>query len=210
MLVDPERDRITVDGRAVTIPAAHRYLVLNKPTGVLVTARDPSGRPTVFDLLDKEATAGRRLFAIGRLDMDTSGLVILTDDGLLAHSLAHPRHEVEREYVALVRGVPGERDLQRLREGVELEDGLTARARAELIRTLPGGVAELRIVVHEGRNRMVRRMLEAIGHPVRELRRVAFGPIRLGRLKGGGYRLLRGAELDALRKAAGSPTAKPS
>lgn len=201
--MDPDHDRVTVRGRPVSVPPGHRHLVLNKPPGVLVTARDDAARPTVFDLLDEEATAGRRLFAVGRLDMDTSGMLLLTDDGELANALAHPRHEVDKEYLALVKGVPGERDLRRLREGVELDDGVTAPARAEVIRTAPGGLTEVRLVIHEGRNRQVRRMLQAVGHPVRELRRVAFGPVRLGRLREGGYRVLKGAELALLRKAAG-------
>jgi 23S rRNA pseudouridine2605 synthase len=204
MLVDPTHDRVTVRGRPVSAPAGHRHLVFNKPAGVLVTARDTASRRTVFDLLAEEATAGRRLFAVGRLDMDTSGLLLLTDDGELANALAHPRHEVAKEYLAVVKGVPGERDLRRLREGVELDDGVTAPARADVVRVAPGGFAEVRLVIHEGRNRQVRRMLAAVGHPVRELRRVAFGPVRLGRLRDGGYRVLKGAELDSLRKAAGA------
>ena len=202
MLVDPERDRIQVRGRDVSPPAGHRHLAFNKPKGVLVTARDTVGRPTVFDLLDAEATGGRRLFAVGRLDMDTSGLLLLTDDGTLAQALAHPRHEVDKEYIAVVRGTPGEADLARLRDGVDLEDGRTAPARVELLRAA-GPLAEIKVVIHEGRNRQVRRMLEAVGHPVRELRRTAFGPIRLGRLKEGGFRVIRAAELEALRRAGG-------
>jgi pseudouridine synthase len=202
MLVDPDRDRIRVRGRDVKVPTGHRYLAFNKPKGVLVTARDTAGRPTVFDLLDDDATAGRRLVAVGRLDMDTTGLLLLTDDGELAQALAHPRHEVEKEYVAVVRGTPGEADLARLRSGVELEEGRTAPARVDLLRAT-GQFAEVRIVIHEGRNRQVRRMLEAVGHPVRELRRTSFGPVRLGRLKEGGYRVIRGPELEALRQAAG-------
>jgi len=202
MLVDPERDRVSVKGRDVVAPAGRRYLVFNKPKGVLVTSRDTAGRASVFDLLGQDAIAGRRLFAVGRLDMDTSGLLLLTDDGMLAHALAHPSREVEKEYLAVVRGVPGDADLERLRKGVELEDGRTAPATAELVRAR-GPFAEIRLVIHEGRNRQVRRMLEAVGHPVRDLRRTAFGPIRLGRLKEAGYRVVRGPELAALKRAAG-------
>ena len=201
MLIDPESDSIRVQGRTVVPPAGRRYIAVNKPTGVLVTARGTAGRATVFDLLG-EASAGRRLFAVGRLDIDTSGLLLLTDDGPLAHALTHPSHEVDKEYLAVVRGVPGEADLERLSRGVDLDDGRTAPARAELLR-VQGQFAEVRLVIHEGRNRQVRRMLEAVGHPVRELRRTAFGPVRLGRLKEGGYRVIRGPELQALRKAAG-------
>jgi 23S rRNA pseudouridine2605 synthase len=200
-LIDPDIDEVTVEGRSIAAPARHRYLLLNKPAGVLVTASDPVGRSTVFDLLGEDG--GGRLFAVGRLDMDTKGLLILTDDGELSNRLAHPRHKVTKEYVATVSGVPGERDLRRLRHGLELEDGLTAPASAELVRVGRGGLTELRIVIHEGRNRQVRRMLEAIGHPARDLVRVGFGPVRLGRLKEGSWRRLRNQEVDALRRAAG-------
>jgi 23S rRNA pseudouridine2605 synthase len=201
MLVDAARDRVTVRGKAVAVPARHRYLVFNKPKGVLVTARDTSNRPTVFDVLGADALQGHRLFPIGRLDMDTSGLLLLTDDGELANALAHPRRGVEKEYQALVRGVPSKGDLRRLRDGVDLDDGLTAPARAELVGTGPTGASEVRLIIHEGRNRQVRRMLEAVGHPVRELRRVGFGPLRLGRLREGGYRALKPGEVQALRDA---------
>jgi 23S rRNA pseudouridine2605 synthase len=202
-LIDAERDQVTVRGRRVVPPTGHRHLVFNKPKGVLVTARDAAGRPTVFELLDSDAARGRRLFAVGRLDYDTSGLLLLTDDGELANALAHPRREVDKEYVATVRGVPSESDLRRLRDGVELDDGITAPARAEVIRVGPGGAAAVKLVIHEGRNRQVRRMLEAVGHPVRELTRTGFGPVRLGRLKEGGFRVLKGSELNSLKSAAG-------
>lgn len=200
MLIEPERDRVTLDGRPVEPAAAPAYLVLNKPPGTLVTARDPRGRPTVFDLV-RDAMPGR-LFAVGRLDLDTGGLLLLTDDGDLANRLAHPRHEVPKEYLAVVSGIPSERDLRALRQGVELDDGPTLPAEAEVL-DAARGLARVRLVIREGRNRQVRRMLDAVGHPVRELTRVGFGPIRLGRLRTGGWRRLRAAELDALREAAG-------
>lgn len=203
MLVEPDRDQVTVDGEPVLPTRRRRYLVLNKPPGVLVTASDTTRRATVFDLLQEELGAGGRLFAVGRLDMATRGLLVLTDDGDLANLLAHPRHGVAKEYEAIVTGVPAERDLRRLREGVELEDGVTAPARAELVRSWPDGRAQVRLVVHEGRNRQVRRMLDAVGHPVQDLRRTALGPLRLGRLKEGSWRKLRPVELDSLRRAAG-------
>ena len=178
-----------------------RYLVLNKPAGVVTTARDPQRRPTVLGLVPPEV-AGGRLFPVGRLDADTTGLLLLTDDGPLAHRLAHPRHKVAKEYVAVVSGVPGERDLRRLRAGVELEDGRTQPAEVEALETR-GGLTRLRIVIREGRNRQVRRMLEAVGHPVRELQRTAFGPVHLGRLRPGGVRRLRPPEVERLRRAAG-------
>jgi len=131
----------------------------------------------------------------------TSGLILVTDDGRLANRLAHPRHKVPKEYLAVVRGTPAEADLRRLREGVELEDGPTGPAEVELVGSA-AGVSELRIVITEGRNRQVRRMFDAVDHEVRHLSRVAFGPVRLGRLKTGGHRRLRPAEVEALRRAA--------
>jgi 23S rRNA pseudouridine2605 synthase len=200
MLVEPGIDAVTVHGRPVEPLAAHRYLALNKPDGVLVTARDPRGRVTVFDLMDDEASG--RLFAVGRLDAATSGLLLLTDDGELANRLAHPRHKVAKEYLAVVRGTPSERELSVLRQGVEIDGRPTQPALVELEGSA-GGFARVRLVINEGRYRQVRRMLEAVGHPVRELTRLAFGPIRLGRLRAGSWRRLRPPEVDALRRAAG-------
>ncbi len=199
-LVEPGVDRVTVDGRRVEPAADHHYVVLHKPAGVVVTARDPQGRPTVLDLV-RDAGAPR-LFPVGRLDAATTGLLLLTDDGALANRLAHPRHKVPKEYVAVVSGVPGERDLRALRAGVHLEDGITQPAEVELLGSARGQ-SRVRLVIREGRNRQVRRMLEAIGHPVRELARTGFGPVRLARLRPGGWRRLRAPELAALRAAAG-------
>jgi len=197
-LVDPDRVQVTVGGNAVQPAASHRYLVLHKPAGVLVSESDPKRRPTVFDLLKAHGET-RRVFAIGRLDYDTSGLLLVTDDGELAQRLMRPRYGVPKEYVALVGGTPDERDLRTLREGVELEDGRTRPATAEVVGRAPAG-SLVRLVIAEGRNRQVRRMLEAVGHPVRELTRTAFGPVRLGRLRAGDLRKLREPELEALRK----------
>ncbi len=201
LLVDPEQDRVTVEGRDVAAPAAHSYIALHKPAGVIVSARDERGRTTVFDLLGGEPGPGR-LFAVGRLDMDTSGLLLLTDDGELANRLAHPRFKVAKEYVATVSGLPAERDLRALAAGVQLEDGRTAPAEVLLVGTARG-LTQVRLTIREGRNRQVRRMLAAVGHPVRELTRTAFGPIRLGRLRAGGWRRLRPPEVEALEQAAG-------
>lgn len=196
-LVDPARDTVTVDGTAVEPQRGHVYLVLNKPPGFVVTASDPEGRPTIFDLLGEHST-GRRLFHVGRLDTDSRGLLLVTDDGDLANRLAHPRHKVPKEYVATVRGVPSDGDLRTLRQGVDLEDGRTQPADVQLIGSA-GGVSKIRIVIREGRNRQVRRMLAAVGHEVRDLERTGFGPVRLGRLKPGTARRLRPNEVEALR-----------
>lgn len=180
--------------------------MLNKPLGVITTARDESGRPTVLDAIGPEGSLGHRLFPVGRLDADTTGLLLLTDDGDLSYRLTHPRYKVAKEYVAVVAGVPRARDLQALRTGVKLDDGVTAPAEVELLRATTGrrdsGRAELRIVIHEGRHRQVRRMLLAVGHKVQALQRTAFGPLHLGRLKAGGWRVLSSGEVAALRRAA--------
>jgi 23S rRNA pseudouridine2605 synthase len=199
VLVEPA-DRVTVRGRPVEPLARFQYVALHKPARVVVTADDPQGRQTVFELV--RDSGAPRLFAVGRLDAATTGLLLLTDDGELANRLAHPRHKVAKEYVALVAGVPGDRDLRALREGVELEDGRTLPAEAEVLGTARG-LTRVRLVIREGRNRQVRRMLDAVGHPVRELTRTGFGPVRLGHLRPGGWRKLRPAELAALRAAAG-------
>lgn len=205
--IDPDVDAVSVDGRAVRPPARHRYIMLNKPLGVITTAKDEANRPTVLDAVGPEGRLGHRLFPVGRLDADTTGLLLLTDDGELAYRLTHPRYKVGKEYVAVVAGVPVARDLQALRTGVKLDDGMTAPAEVELVRVTAGrresGRAELRIVIHEGRRRQVRRMLLALGHKVHALRRTSFGPLRLGRLKVGGWRVLTSGEVSALTQAAG-------
>jgi pseudouridine synthase len=199
MLIDPSKDDVKVRGQSVAPPPQRTYLALNKPEGYVTSAADPGARPTVLQLVP----AAPRVFAVGRLDMDSRGLLLLTDDGELANRLAHPRHHVAKEYQALVDGVPGDGDLRRLRAGLELDDGkTTAPAEVELVGSARGR-SQVRVVIREGRNRQVRRMLEAVGHPVRDLQRTAFGPLRLGRLKEGDWRRLRPPEVEALRRAAG-------
>ncbi|HSS59855.1 MAG TPA: pseudouridine synthase [Candidatus Limnocylindrales bacterium] len=207
MLIDPELDRVTVDGRAVKPPTTHRYLMLNKPLGAITTARDEAARTTVLDVVGPEGAGGRRLFPVGRLDADSTGLLLLTDDGELAYRLTHPRYKVPKEYEVVTAGVPSSGDIKALRAGVKLDDGMTAPADVEMIRATRGerdsGRAELRVVIREGRQRQVRRMLEAVGHKSLSLRRTAFGPLRLGRLKTGGFRVLSSGEVAALRHATG-------
>ena len=207
MLVDPELDTVTVDGRRVQPPPEHRYVVLDKPLGVITTARDEAGRKTVLDVIGREGSAGHRLFPVGRLDGDSTGLLLLTDDGPLAYRLTHPRYKVPKEYTVTVAGVPDERELAALRRGIKLDDGMTAPARVEVVRSTRGdrdsGRAELRVVISEGRHRQVRRMLEAVGHRVVRLRRTAFGPLRAARPREGEWRVLTPRELAALRRAAG-------
>jgi cytidylate kinase len=207
ILIDPSRDRVTVDGRVIKPVTRHRYLVLNKPLGVITTARDESARTTVLDVVGEEGQSGHRLFPVGRLDADTSGLLLLTDDGELAFRLTHPRYKVAKEYIAMVIGSPSAADLDALRTGVKLDEGMTAPADVQALAVTPGSrdsvLAELRIVIREGRHRQVRRMVHAIGHKVQSLRRTGFGPLKLGRLKVGGWRLLGEAEVAALRRAVG-------
>jgi 23S rRNA pseudouridine2605 synthase len=191
--VDPASDRIEVDGVAVPAAPGLVYYLLNKPAGVVTTASDPQGRPTVVDLVP----ASPRVFPVGRLDYHTEGLLLLTNDGELAQGLAHPRGGVEKAYLAEVEGVPGRAALRRLREGVPLEDGPTAPARVQLVQRLPDGAA-LEIVLHEGRNRQVRRMCEAVGHPVRRLVRTRIGPLADRRLAPGRWRPLELSEVRAL------------
>jgi 23S rRNA pseudouridine2605 synthase len=207
VLIDPDLDQVTVDGRVVRPVTKHRYVVLNKPLGVITTAKDESERTTVLDVVGDEGRSGHRLFPVGRLDADTSGLLLLTDDGELAFRLTHPRYKVAKEYLAVVIGSPSAADIESLRNGVKLEEGITAPAEVEVIAVTPGSrdsaLAELRILIREGRQRQVRRMVHAIGRKVHTLQRTAFGPLKLGRLKTGGWRVLGEAEVTALRRAVG-------
>lgn len=195
--IDPETDRVEVDGRPVSVPAP-RWIMLNKPPGTLTTAEDPHGRPTVYDLLPGELRE-LGLSYVGRLDMDTEGLLLMTNQGDLAHLLLHPSSEVEREYRVGVRGVPEASTVRRLTEGVELEDGMARALRARRLRREAGG-AVLELVLREGRKREVRRLCEAVGHPVRWLRRIRFGPVDLGGLPTGEWRDLTAGEVGAIRR----------
>lgn len=194
--VDPEADVVAIDGTPVGIRPGLVHYLLNKPTGVISTADDPQGRRTVVDLVPDEP----RVFPVGRLDGDTEGLLLLTNDGQLTHRLTHPSFGVEKEYIAHVEGEPSRRAVRRLREGVELEDGMTAPATASLV-----APSIIKLVIHEGRNRQVRRMCEAIGHPVRRLIRTRIGPLSDRKLKPGHWRELTNDEVRALERAAGPP-----
>jgi 23S rRNA pseudouridine2605 synthase len=198
--VDPHRDAIRVDGKPISDPAEKVYLILNKPPGYISTVHDPWGRPTVLDLIPYE----ERLYPVGRLDAESEGLLLLTNDGRLTHRLTHPRYEHEKEYLTLVRGRPRDAVLSRLRRGVDLEEGRTAPAevnrvsRKEGLET-PPDTTWLRIVIHEGRKRQIRRMCAAVGHPVQRLVRVRMGPIELGDLAVGEYRPLSAKEVRRLQ-----------
>ena len=201
---DPAVDVVAVDGAVVTLSDTPVTLMLNKPSGYVTTMSDPHARHTVAELVPCERYPG--LFPIGRLDQDTTGLLLFSTDGDLANRLLHPRHHVDKTYRALVKGVPGTAALCRLRDGVVLEDGATAPARVRMLASEPQdapGTARVELVIHEGRKRQVRRMCEAVGHPVLRLHRASFGPLELGGLELGSWRLLDSAELAALGKAAG-------
>ncbi|MFT4109009.1 pseudouridine synthase [Propionicimonas sp.] len=191
--VDPATAVIRVDGRRIPPQQAHEYVVLNKPRGVVSTMEDPHGRPTVADYLGEHG----RLFHVGRLDADTEGLLILTNDGDFAQRLAHPSYEVSKTYVAEVTGQVSEATLKRLRSGIQLDDGPVQADQARLVQGL-GDRSLIRITLHSGRNRIVRRMLDAVGHPVRKLSRIAIGPVKLGDLKPGAVRDLTRDEIGAL------------
>jgi 23S rRNA pseudouridine2605 synthase len=190
--VDAENDLIELDGAPVGVKPGHEYYLHNKPTGALTTAKDTHGRRTVIDLVPAEP----RVFPVGRLDVDTEGLLLMTNDGDLAHRITHPSHGVEKEYLVHVRGRVSAGELRQLRDGVELDDGITSPATAS--QPSPG---VLRLTIHEGRNRQVRRMCDAIGHPVLRLVRTRIGPITDRSLRPGDWRELSTGERRALVEA---------
>jgi 23S rRNA pseudouridine2605 synthase len=194
--VDAATDRIAVEGVAIATRPGLVYYLLNKPAGVVTSAGDPHGRRSVTDLVPVEP----RVFPVGRLDQDTEGLLLLTNDGDLTHRLTHPSFGVEKEYVAEVEGRPSRGSLRMLRDGIALDDGVTAPAKASLVEP-----TVLRLTIHEGRNRQVRRMCEAIGHPVLRLVRTRIGPIADRKLGPGEWRALTTEEVRSLERAAAGP-----
>lgn len=198
--VTPLLDVVTVDGAVVAFSAGPVHLMLNKPAQVMTTMKDPQGRATVADLIPAEEYPG--LFPVGRLDYDTTGLLLFTTDGELSHRLLHPKRKVPKTYIAVVDGHPGQVAMKHLREGVRLDDGLTAPTDVRVLERRDDA-ALMEIVLREGRKRQVRRMFSAVGHPVRELHRIAFGPVDLGLLGSGDWRHLTTGEVSALRAAVG-------
>jgi 23S rRNA pseudouridine2605 synthase len=196
--IDPAKDEVEVDGSRVPLRADLVYYLMNKPVGVVTTASDEAGRETVLDLLDDVQA---RVYPVGRLDVDSEGAVVLTNDGDLALRLTHPRFGVEKTYLAEVEGSVKEKTVRRMARGVELEDGPATATQVRLVERIPGG-SLVEISLAEGRKREVRRMFEAVGHPVRRLVRTAIGPLMLGRLKPATYRKLRPDEIRALYRAA--------
>jgi 23S rRNA pseudouridine2605 synthase len=197
--VDVRKDKVEVDGSPIPLDPELVYYLLNKPEGVVSTAADPQGRVTVVDLVDP----GVRVWPVGRLDAGSEGALVLTNDGELTMRLTHPRYEVPKSYLVEVAGAMGPRARRELARGVELDDGTTRPARVEVVDTGAGG-SVVEITISEGRNRQVRRMMEAVGHPVRRLVRTSIGPLKLGRLKPGTARRLSPAEVRALYAATGS------
>jgi 23S rRNA pseudouridine2605 synthase len=190
--VDPDKDEILLDGQPIKPKEDFIYIMLNKPERVVTTAHDPQGRQTVFDLLPKDL----RLFSVGRLDYDTSGLLLLTNDGDFTQRLTHPKHEIKKTYIARISGLPDEQTLAAFRKGLIIEGKKTSPCEIEIIKKDPNAL--VRISLHEGRNRQVRKMCEQINHPVLSLKRVAVGNVKLGDLKTGEWRYLTKGEVKKL------------
>jgi 23S rRNA pseudouridine2605 synthase len=196
--VDPDRDEVRVDGERIQTASSHVYIMVNKPRGVLSVMEDDRDRKSLGDLV----SAPTRLYPVGRLDATSEGLILLTDDGELANLLTHPRYQHEKEYLVLVNGRPSDKTLQAWRRGVLLDEKPTAPARVSFFRS-QGGSTLLRVAMHEGRKRQIRRVASLLGHPVRELTRVRLGPLQLGTLESGQWRYLTSKEireLEALKK----------
>jgi 23S rRNA pseudouridine2605 synthase len=198
--VDPARDEIRVDGQRVQPAASRVYIMLNKPRGVLSTMEDDRGRRSLGDLVPVPV----RLYPVGRLDVTSEGLILLTDDGELANLLTHPRYEHSKEYLVLINGLPSDKALEAWRRGVVLDGEPTAPARVEVLKRQAGS-AVLRIVMHEGRKRQIRRIASLLGHPVQELTRVRLGPLQLGPLEPGQWRYLTSREINELEKIKRQP-----
>ena len=205
---DGEQDVIAIDGVNISAPKEKLYFLLNKPKRCISAVRDDRGRRTVIDLLPE---VEEYIYPVGRLDYDTEGLLLLTNDGDLMNGLLHPRYEIEKNYIAKAQGVVTGEDIKKLCRGIMLEDGMTAPARAKLLeRADNGSWCRVQLTIHEGRNRQVRRMLQAIGHRVQELKRVAFAGLTLEGVSRGGYRSLTGEEVARLKKIAGTAAGKPA
>ena len=196
---DPLQHKIIVDGRPLQAPEHHVYFLLNKPKGYLSTAKDDRGRRTVLDLIPESEA---RIYPVGRLDNNTEGLLLLTNDGALMNGLLHPKYEVQKTYVARITGQPSEAVLDKLRQGIQLEDGWTAPAVVQLLQQ-GDGESQVSITIHEGRNRQVRRMFAAIHCDVKALKRIAFAGLNLSGVKRGQHRPLTAKEVTALYKLAG-------
>ncbi|MGC9194157.1 MAG: pseudouridine synthase [Syntrophobacteraceae bacterium] len=196
--VDPSSDRVVFDGKTISLKVRRMLIAFNKPSGCVTTLSDPQGRKTVMDFFPDFAT---RIFPVGRLDYDAEGLLLLTNDGELANRLLHPRYGVTKVYDVKFKGHPDKKALEELRGGVRIEEGVTAPAEVEVLGLLPNS-AWLRMSLHQGWNRQIKRMGQAVGHPVLKIKRIAYGPIELGRLPTGGHRSLSPDEIRKIYKEA--------
>ncbi|MDI3478495.1 MAG: rRNA synthase [Thermoanaerobacterium sp.] len=192
--IDPDKDIVEYNGRVVAKVQHNIYIMLNKPTGFITTVKDQFGRPSVLDIIKIKD----RIYPVGRLDYNTSGLLLLTNDGDIANKLMHPKHEIDKVYIAKIRGIPDDKDLDTFRNGLLLDNRLTAKAKIEILKKINND-ALVKIVIHEGRNRQIRRMCELIGHPVMTLKRIKIGDLELGNLKVGQWRYLTGEEVQYLK-----------
>ncbi len=206
---DASCDRICVDGAEIGEPPRSTYLLLHKPKGVVSTCLDPQGRKTVLDLLEQSLQSGTGIHPVGRLDADSTGALLLTNDGELTYQLTHPRHQMPKIYRVQVQGVPTNAVLQQWRAGVMLDDHQTLPAQVRLIRSLSNQQSLLEVTLKEGRNRQIRRVAESLGHPVTALHRIKIGSLALGNLPRGHYRLLEGAEVTQLKRDADMPALDP-
>ena len=191
----PGKDKVKVDGMNIKPESNKVYVILNKPVGIVTSAKDEKGRTVVTDLIEE---VEERIYPVGRLDADTSGLVLLTNDGDLAFKLTHPSKMVYKRYIAIVEGLPNKAELERLRNGIKLEGRMTAPAKVKVLKNF-GADSILDIQIHEGRNRQVKKMCETINHPVKKLKRISFGEIELGGLESGNWRYLNDEELDYIK-----------
>ena len=194
--VDPDEDRIEVDGKIRQIKKHYIYIIMNKPKGILTTVKDQFGRPTVIDLLKG---VNERVFPVGRLDKDTEGLLLLTNDGVVTNKLTHPKYEIKKTYIAHVKGLVKDKSTKALERGIILKDGITAPAKVKIIKMLKESTV-LEIKIHEGKKRQIRRMCSAVGHPIIHLKRTKIGLLTLKGLKTGEWRFLNKIEIDYIRK----------
>lgn len=194
--VDVNHDVVEVDGKKLTIKNEKIYIMLNKPVGYVTTVKDQFNRPTVISLIENEIK--ERVYPVGRLDYDTEGLLLLTNDGELTYRITHPKHNINKTYIAVIKGIPSETELNRFRSGLCIEDYTTSPAAIEIIKVLKNE-SVVKITIHEGKNRQIRKMCEAIGHPVKQLKRIAIGNIRLNDLPVGQWRYLTPQEIKYLK-----------
>lgn len=194
-VIDPDKDRVSVDGKTVKPEKRKVYIMLNKPVGIVTSLKDEKGRTVVTDLIEG---VDERIYPVGRLDSDTSGLLLLTNDGELAFKLTHPSKRIFKKYIAIVEGLPNKGELERLRNGIKIDGRVTSKAKVKVLKNF-GEDSILEIEIFEGRNRQVKKMCEAVNHPVKKLKRVAFGELQLGGLESGNWRYLNDEELASIR-----------